>query len=114
MLTPMNAKRHDLTAAMRPEPTSAGKSFLVREPGLTQVLLTMAPGQGMPVHDHPGATVSILGLVGQATVYLEGVPNPVKERELISFPGEHQVSPRNDSDALAVVLITLAERVPSD
>lgn len=108
----MELIRHDLAAGMTPGENGPGTRFLVQQPGLTQVLLAMAPGQGMPVHDHPGATVSIVGLVGQATVYLQGVLHPVGVHQLISFSGDNEVSPRNDSSELAVVLITLAELVP--
>lgn len=109
MLAAMSVSHHDLAACFAPDPSGPSRRFLVKEPGLIQLYLTMQPGQGMPVHNHPGCTVTIQGMVGEATVYLDGAPHPLKEHELIAFSGERMVSPRNDSAASAAVLITLAE-----
>lgn len=107
----MSLNRHDLTASFATSPDGASKKLLVREPGLTVLYLSMLPGQGMPVHNHPGCTVTIQGMLGEATVWLEGVEHPLRPQELVSFSGELSVSPRNLSGAPAGVLITLAELV---
>ncbi len=106
----MTLSRYDLTTCFAPSPDGAGKKVLVREPGLRILYLSMLPGQGLPVHNHPGCTVTIQGLLGEASVWLEGVEHPLGAQELVSFPGELSVSPRNLSGAPAGVLITLAER----
>lgn len=108
MLACMSLSRHDLSACFVPDSSGPSKRFLVKEPGLTMLYLTMESGQGMPLHNHPGCSVTIQGMVGEATVFLDGVPHPLKENELVSFSGELMVSPRNDSTAAAAVLITLA------
>lgn len=87
----------------------ANRQLLINEDGLKVLYLSLMPGQGMPVHNHPGCTVVIQGLVGEATVWLDGEEHPLKAQELMSFSGERSVSPRNLSAEPAGVLITLAE-----
>ncbi|HET8985901.1 MAG TPA: cupin domain-containing protein, partial [Trueperaceae bacterium] len=72
--------------------------------------LCLKPGQRMPLHDHPGCNVTIVGLAGTATVLLDGASIDVAPHQLLSFPGESKVSPGNTSAADCAVLITLAER----
>lgn len=104
----MTTYRFDLAACFTPDPSGPSRRLLVKEPGLTVLHLTMTPGQAMPVHNHPGCRVTIQGLVGEATVWLDGEEAPLRTHELVSFPGERMVSPRNTSGAPAAVLITLA------
>src|SRR5690606_34733061 len=99
---------HDLKACFALDPDSASKTLLVKTSELTMIYLSMAPGQGMPVHNHPGCTVAIQGMLGEATVQLNGEAQRLAPGNLLSFPGEWMVSPRNDSESSAAVLITLA------
>lgn len=98
----------DLESCFSLADTAANKKLLVKTPQLTMLYVSMAPGQGMPVHNHPGCTVAIQGMVGEATVLLDGVRHVVGPQALLSFSGELMVSPRNESAAPAAVLITLA------
>lgn len=100
--------RVSLASCFSIDETEACKTLLVKTPQLTMLYLSMAPGQGMPVHDHPGCTVAIQGMVGEATVLLDGKTHRLAPGELLSFAGECQVSPRNESPADAAVMITLA------
>lgn len=104
----MTVTRHDLAGCFRPDAAGPSKQVLVKEPGLVQLYVTMGAGQGMPLHNHPGCNVTIQGMVGEATVFIDGAAIPLRERELMAFSGELMVSPRNDSAAPAAVLITLA------
>ncbi|HRN19032.1 MAG: cupin domain-containing protein [Trueperaceae bacterium] len=105
----MTLTRHDLAACFVPDPSGPSRRVLVKEPGLTILHLTMGPGQAMPVHNHPGCTVTIQCMAGEACVVLEGASYPLKTHELFSFSGELMVRPCNESDEPAAVLITLAE-----
>jgi len=103
----VTTKRFDLAACFEPDESAPKRQLLVKEPGLTMLHLTLAPGQAMPVHNHPGCHVTIQGLVGEATVWLDGEEQPLPAHELVFFSGERMVSPRNASAAPAAVLITL-------
>ncbi len=105
----MTLSRHDLTAAFAPTTAGANRQLLINDGRLKLLYLSLMPGQGMPVHNHPGCTVVIQCLVGEATVWLDGEEHPLKEKELVTFSGELSVSPRNLSDEPAGVLITLVE-----
>ena len=99
---------HDLEACFAIDEVAANKTLLVKTSELTMIYLSMAPGQGMPVHNHPGCTVAIQGMLGEATVQLNGEAQRLAPGQLLSFPGDCMVSPRNESAASAAVLITLA------
>lgn len=105
----MTISRYDLAAAFSPVTAGANRQLLVNESGLKVLYLSLMPGQGMPVHNHPGCTVTIQGMVGEATVWLDGSEHRLRPQELVSFSGKLSVSPRNLSDEPAGVLITLAE-----
>lgn len=105
----MTLLRHDLTAAFAPKAAGANRQLLINEGRLKVLYLSLMPGQGMPVHNHPGCRVVIQCLVGEATVWLDGEEHPLKAQELVSFSGELSVSPRNLSTEPSGVLITLAE-----
>src|SRR5690606_9922056 len=109
-LEPCDAARmlpvtHDLTTCFRLDETDACKTLLVTTPELTMIYLSMAPGQGMPLHNHPGCTVAIQGMVGEATVLLDGQRHTLAPQALLGFSGEQMVSPRNESAAPAAVVI---------
>ncbi|MBX3144147.1 MAG: hypothetical protein KF813_10355 [Trueperaceae bacterium] len=105
----MSLTRYDLAAAFAPSESGASRKLLISAPGLKVLYLSLMPGQGMPVHNHPGCTVTIQGMVGEATVWLEGEAHRLTSQELVTFSGELSVSPRNLSDAPAGVLISLVE-----
>lgn len=109
MLACMDTLHTDLNACFAPSTDGPSKKLLVKEPGLTMLYLTVAPGQAMPEHNHPGCHVTIQGMVGEATVLLDGEAHVLRSRELLCFDGGRTVSPGNRSSEPAAVLITLAE-----
>lgn len=100
----------DLAAKFVTDPERAHRELVVNLPGFKVVHVALKPGQRMPLHDHPGCHVTITGLVGTATVMLDGTAIEVAPHQLLSFLGESQVSPGNDGERDCAVLITLAER----
>lgn len=83
------------------------RTVLVQQPRLKVIHLTLAPGQALPPHKHPGCYVLLQGLSGTTTVQLEQDEVVLASRQLLGFSGEMQVSPRNDSAAPSALLITL-------
>lgn len=83
------------------------RKVLVQQPGVKVMHLTLAPGQALPPHKHPGCHVLVQGLRGAPTVQLEGEEATLPPQHLLSFSGEVQVSLRNDGDAPSALLITL-------
>lgn len=100
----------DLVEKFATDPDRAHRELVVNLPGFKVLHLCLKPGQRMPLHDHPGCHVTITGLSGTASVLLDGVATSVAPQQLLSFQGESQVSPGNDSEADCAVLITLVER----
>ncbi|MFA5551760.1 MAG: cupin domain-containing protein [Trueperaceae bacterium] len=103
------AEKFDLNAAYAPGSPDAKPSLLFKGGGMTTLYLNMPPGKGMPVHDHVGCQVTLVGMQGEANVVVAGQPHPLRQGELLTFSGAHLVEPRNDSDAPCGVLILLAE-----
>lgn len=100
----------DLVEKFAIDPDAAHRELVVNQPGFKVLHLCLKPGQRMPLHRHPGCHVTITGLSGTATVMLDGVAATVAPHQLLSFDGESQVSPGNDSDGNCAVLITLVDR----
>lgn len=72
------------------------------------VRLTLAAGASMPAHSHPGADVVIHVLAGELTVDLDGESHRCGAGELLRFDGDREVTPRAETDAVA--LVTVAAR----
>jgi hypothetical protein len=90
-------------------PNQPNRQVLVQQPGVKVVHLTLAAGQVLPPHKHPGCYVLLQGLSGTTTVQLEeGATLP--PQHLLCFFGERLVSLRNDSDGPSALLVTLVER----
>lgn len=87
------------------------RKILVQQPSLKVVQLTLAPGQALPPHRHPGRYVLVQALEGTVTAQLEGEEIPLSPRQLLSFSGEGLVSLRNNRDAPSALLVTLVTRV---
>ncbi len=90
-------------------PNRPNRKLLVQQPKLKVLHLTLAPGQALPLHKHPGCYVLLQGLTGTTTVQLEQEVTTLSPRHLLGFSGETRVSIRNGSDAPSALLITLAE-----
>lgn len=104
--TPLDLESFFEVSAERPN-----RKVLVQQPELKVLHLTLAPGQELPSHRHPGWHVLLQGLVGTTTVQLEQEEMPLLPQRLLSFSGERIVSLRNDSEAASALLITLAKQV---
>lgn len=100
---PLDLERYFEVSVDRPN-----RKVLVQQNGLKVVHLTLAPGQALPPHKHPGCYVLLQGLSGTTTVQLEQGKAILAPQQLLGFSGEKSVSPRNDSDAPSALLITLA------
>lgn len=103
----------DLAAKFVTDPAAGRRELLVNLPGFKVLHLSLRPGQSMPVHNHPNCHVTIQGLVGTATVQLDGEQVEVPARSLLSFPGESLVSPGNTGTEECAVLISLVDRPAS-
>ncbi len=108
MLACMDTILTDLTSCFATDDSGPNKRFLLKEPGLTMLYLTVTPGQAMPLHNHAGCHVAIQGMVGEATVLLAGEKHMLRPQEVLCFDGNQMVSPGNESTAPAAVLITIA------
>lgn len=113
--------RQSMTAASPAQLTDLGsveidtnrpnRKLLVQQPGLKVMHVTLAMGQRLPPHRHPGCYVLLQALEGTTTVQLEGDGTTLSSRQLLSFSGENLVSLWNDSNATSVLLITLVKQV---
>jgi len=97
----------DLGSFFEATPERFNRRAVVQRPGLQVLHLPLAPGQGVPPHRHPGCEVLLQGLTGVTTVQLEEDTLTLLPQQLLSFLGDLEVSPRNDSDAPSALLITL-------
>lgn len=102
-LTPL-----ELESFFEVTPDRPNRKLLVQQPNLKVLHLTLAPGQALPLHNHPGYYVLLQGLTGTTTVQLEQDETTLAPQHLIGFSGETHVSIRNGSDAPSALLITLA------
>lgn len=82
------------------------RKVLVQQPCLKVVQLTLAPGQALPLHRHPGCSVLLQGLTGSVTVQLEE-KTTLAPQQLLGFSGDSLVSLHNDSAAPSALLVTL-------
>lgn len=106
------ASKHDLNAAYMPENMDPRPNMLFKGNGMTTLYLNLPPGKAMPVHDHAGCQVTVVAMQGEANMVVADLPHQLKQGELLTFSGELQVEPRNDSDAPCGLLILLAETNP--
>ncbi len=109
MTTVLSPPPLDLESFFEVSTDRPNRKVLVQQSGLKVVHLTLAPGQVLPSHKHPGCYVLLQGLEGTTTVQLEQEVTALSPRHLLSFSGETRVSIRNSSDAPSALLITLAE-----
>lgn len=74
----------------------------------TVVRLSLAAGESVPEHSHPGRTVVCNGLEGELTLRLDGDGHDLAAGDLVRFSGDRDVSPvaRTDCEALLVLAET--------
>lgn len=97
----------DLTGFCTLDPARPNRVPLVGRPGLKVMHLTLAPGQGLPLHRHPGCQVLLQGLWGVSTVQFEDEAVTLKPQHLLAFSGERLVAPQNRSNEPSALLVTL-------
>ncbi|HEX7021363.1 MAG TPA: cupin domain-containing protein [Trueperaceae bacterium] len=95
------------------DPERFHRTMVVRQPGLQVLHLSLAPGQSLPLHNHPGYHVVLQALQGTLTVQLEDHESTLEPGQLLHFAGELHVSPRNNQPTPAAMLITLAKNPDS-
>lgn len=83
---------------------------IVQAPGLQLLHLTLAPGQAVPRHNHPDQHVVLQGLAGALVARFDSGDAVLRPGDVLEFPGEVHVAPRNDGTEPAAMLITLARR----
>lgn len=96
------------------------RKLLAQRPGLQVVHLTLAPGQGVPAHRHPGCHVLLQDLEGSPTVCITvSTTGQLEEatqeaillpQQLLYVDGDGLVSLRSAGDAPSALLITLVKR----
>ncbi len=106
LLPPLN-----LASFFEVTPERFNRKAIVQQPGVKVVHLTLAPGQELPPHRHPGAHVLLQGLVGTTTVQLEDKATELLPAHLFDFSGELQVSLRNEGDGPSALLVTLVKHL---
>lgn len=109
MTTVLSPPPLDLESFFEVSTDRPNRKVLVQQSGLKVVHLTLAPGQVLPPHKHPGCYVLLQGLKGTTTVQLEQAEATLAPQQILGFSGETLVSLHNDSNAPSALLITLAE-----
>jgi len=73
------------------------------------VRLSLAAGESLPEHDHPGVDVLLVGLEGHLTVEIDGEPYDVRENDVLRVAGERRIEPRAREDSTALVILAPRE-----
>lgn len=103
--------KHDLDALVEVDPARFHRVKVLADAGLQVLHVTLAPGQHMPHHSHPGRQVLLHGLAGVTTLDLGSETIDLHANHLVYLSGEQTVSPRNDSSEPCAMLITLVRKV---
>ncbi|MFB6172882.1 MAG: cupin domain-containing protein [Haloarculaceae archaeon] len=72
------------------------------------VRLSLAAGESMPAHSHPGDDVLFHVLSGEIELSLDGDPHSLGAGDLVRFDGARQIEPRAVDDATALVVFAPA------
>ena len=78
-------------------------AFPGREP--KTIRLSLAAGERVPEHEHPGRTVLFHVLEGAVDVALDGDARSVEAGEVLRFEGESAVEPTARADSVALVVL---------
>ncbi|QKS59974.1 cupin domain-containing protein [Paenibacillus barcinonensis] len=87
------------------------KRILSQQGGGVTFVLHFLPGQELPVHMHPGATLTLLVVEGGGTVILDGIKQRIQAEDVVSCSGETAFAFHNTSDA-EVRLFVVLSKVP--
>lgn len=83
------------------------KRVIFNEEDSTVFILNFQPGQTLPTHKHPGATLFLLVLKGEGSFIINGNELPVKEDDLITITGDEELSFTNNGNKNVSLYVTL-------
>ena len=86
------------------------RASIVRTDGLQVLHLTLAAGQTVPSHRHPGQHVLLQGLKGSVVIDFGDETRELHPGHLLHFTGERPVSLRHGGGEPCAVLVTLAHK----
>lgn len=99
-----------LTDCFNINPERFNRVAVIKQAGLQVLHLSLAPGQALPRHNHPGHHVILQGLAGRISVKSDDGETVLEPGQILYLAGEGYVSPGNDGEAPAALLITLAKQ----
>lgn len=73
------------------------------------VRLSLAAGESMPEHDHPGEDVLFVLLSGRLDLVLDGEPYELTDGDLVRLDGECRIEPRAVEDSVGLVVFAPRE-----
>ncbi|MHA0856091.1 cupin domain-containing protein [Paenibacillus sp. CMAA1364] len=89
------------------------KRILFKSGGSVVFVLNFMPGQELPSHQHPGASVFILVLNGGGTVTVNGEESNLVQDDVISCEGDEHFSFKNTSDTPTSLYVVLS-KIPDE
>lgn len=83
------------------------KKIVFKEKDHVVFMLNFGPGQQLPAHKHPGATVYLTVLEGSGFMITDGLETPVSTGDLVQVAGHEEFAYRSAemNSSLSVVLI---------
>lgn len=91
---------------MKPEPERVARHPVLTGDSVRIIHLTLAPGQRLPPHRHPGREVILQALEGSVTLHLDEVGLELVAGQRTHLSGEVLLEPANDGKLPAAVLVT--------
>lgn len=89
------------------------KRILFRGDESTVFVLNFMPGQQLPTHKHPGTNVYLMVLQGNGTLFINGEPNEIAEKDVILADGEEEFAFTN-SGSEKVSLYVMLNKIPDE
>ncbi|AKG33626.1 cupin domain-containing protein [Paenibacillus durus] len=83
------------------------KRIVFKEDKHTVFVLNFGPGQQLPVHKHPGASVYILFLEGSGIVTSDGREISVSQGDVVQISGDEDFSYRSGEGSNSSLYVTL-------
>ncbi|WP_026574378.1 cupin domain-containing protein [Bacillus sp. UNC438CL73TsuS30] len=89
------------------------KRVIYKKGETTAFVLNFLPGQGLPVHKHPGTEVYLYVVTGAGTLVINGVETDVTEADLIHVSSDEEMSFKNNENE-PVSLHVVLSKFPSE
>ena len=89
------------------------KRILFKSGGSVVFVLNFMPGQELPSHQHPGASVFILVLDGSGTVTVNGEDTHLVKDDVISCEGDEHFSFKNTGNTPTSLYVVLS-KIPDE